>query len=369
MGGKASTPDAPDYFGLAEQQGQQNQWTSLFNSVLANPNLSTPYGSFSYSLGTPDWYGTGTGPGGTPPDGGSGGSSGGDGGAGKFQDGSSYEGPGGIYLPKPTATFTLSPEQQALFDKNQSNSQGLLDLQGDAVGRYNDIMNMSPDASRQRVEDAMYGKQTRYLTPQIEQRQQALDSQLANEGVFRGAEIFGNEQNRFADQRDEAYADARDRAILLGGQEESRIQNQANANLALPFQMYKYMYPFQGVGANAGAAAAPPDIYGAGQNAYSAALNAANANNAASSNMWGDLFGTAASLGSAYLMSGSDARRKRDFRHVATLPNGVKWYSFNWRDGTPGCGVKAQEVAMIVPSAVVEGPDGYLLVDYSRIGG
>lgn len=308
MGGKSSTPDAPDYYGLAEQQGQQNQWTSLFNAALANPSLSTPYGSFNYSLGTPDWYGAG-GPTGQPgaPSGGAdgGGASGSPGGSSSWfgrPTPPGYESPGGVNIPHPTATFTLSPEQQALFNANQSNNQGLSGLQSDAIGNYSDTMG-GAGGSRDAVEQALYNRSTRYLDPQIAQRQGALDSQLANEGVFRGSEIFGNEQGNFADQRDQAYADARDRSILAGGQEESRVQNQANANLALPFQLYKYQYPFQGVGANAGAQAAPPDIYGAGQNAYSASLNSANANNAASSGLWGDLFGLGSTLGAAALFA------------------------------------------------------------------
>jgi outer membrane immunogenic protein len=65
----------------------------------------------------------------------------------------------------------------------------------------------------------------------------------------------------------------------------------------------------------------------------------------------------------------SDVRLKRDIVLVARLEDGLGLYRYRylWSD-TVYVGVMAQEVAFVHPDAVVEGPDGYLRVNYSRLG-
>jgi hypothetical protein len=65
----------------------------------------------------------------------------------------------------------------------------------------------------------------------------------------------------------------------------------------------------------------------------------------------------------------SDIRLKHDIELVARLDNGLGLYRYRylWSD-TEYVGVMAQEVAEVVPDAVVRGSDGYLRVDYGRLG-
>jgi len=65
----------------------------------------------------------------------------------------------------------------------------------------------------------------------------------------------------------------------------------------------------------------------------------------------------------------SDVRLKRDIVLLERLSNGIGLYRYRyvWSD-TIYVGVIAQEVATIVPDAVSLAADGYLRVDYSRIG-
>ena len=65
----------------------------------------------------------------------------------------------------------------------------------------------------------------------------------------------------------------------------------------------------------------------------------------------------------------SDIRLKRDIVDVGHLENGIGLYRYRyiWSDQVY-VGVMAQEVAEIVPDAVVYGDDGYLRVDYARLG-
>jgi Chaperone of endosialidase len=65
----------------------------------------------------------------------------------------------------------------------------------------------------------------------------------------------------------------------------------------------------------------------------------------------------------------SDERVKRDVAEVGRLPNGIRVYRFRyyWSDQV-FVGVLAQEVAQVVPEAVIRGGDGYLRVDYRQLG-
>ena len=65
----------------------------------------------------------------------------------------------------------------------------------------------------------------------------------------------------------------------------------------------------------------------------------------------------------------SDIRLKRDIVQVSRLDSGLGLYRYRykWSDQVY-VGVMAQEVALIRPDAVIRGADGYLRVDYSRLG-
>jgi opacity protein-like surface antigen len=65
----------------------------------------------------------------------------------------------------------------------------------------------------------------------------------------------------------------------------------------------------------------------------------------------------------------SDKRLKRDIAMVARRADGLALYRYRylWSDQV-FVGVMAQEVAIRFPEAITQGPDGYLRVDYDRLG-
>ena len=69
------------------------------------------------------------------------------------------------------------------------------------------------------------------------------------------------------------------------------------------------------------------------------------------------------------IITPSDIRLKRDIVLLDRLPNGIGLYRYRyiWSDQVY-VGVMAQEVAQIVPDAVVRGADGFLRVNYARLG-
>jgi hypothetical protein len=65
----------------------------------------------------------------------------------------------------------------------------------------------------------------------------------------------------------------------------------------------------------------------------------------------------------------SDARLKEDIFPLKRLGNGLGLYRFRYKwSNQQYVGVMAQEVAETNPDAVVSGSDGYLRVDYGRLG-
>jgi Protein of unknown function (DUF3300) len=65
----------------------------------------------------------------------------------------------------------------------------------------------------------------------------------------------------------------------------------------------------------------------------------------------------------------SDARLKHDILMIGHLDNGVGFYRFAYNGGDKVyVGVLAQEVQTVMPEAVERGRDGYLRVDYDRLG-
>jgi hypothetical protein len=65
----------------------------------------------------------------------------------------------------------------------------------------------------------------------------------------------------------------------------------------------------------------------------------------------------------------SDERLKKDIALLEQLPSGLNLYAYRyvWAD-TVYVGVMAQEVASVMPEAVMETPDGHLMVNYRQLG-
>lgn len=78
----------------------------------------------------------------------------------------------------------------------------------------------------QSVIDAFYGQQKSMLDPQWDQRQHDQETQLANMGLSRGSAAWDRENENMNQSRTNAYGEAQRGAILAGGAEASRQENQ-----------------------------------------------------------------------------------------------------------------------------------------------
>jgi hypothetical protein len=108
-----------------------------------------------------------------------------------------------------------------------------------------------------------------------------------------------------------------------------------------------------------------PNILGATQMGYNAAMDQYNAQQAGFGNTMGGLF----SLGSAAISNPfmfSDRRLKRRIKRIGTHESGVGIYEFDMA-GYRQRGVIAQEVAAVRPDLVKRHASGYLTVNYSAL--
>lgn len=205
--GGSSAPATPDYVGAANATAAGNKEAALATGAMNRPTQISPTGSTTWSL----------------------------------KPGADANNPQpGDWIQ----TTSLTEPQQKLLDANNQNqlalagltSQGVQSASG-VVGSKFDTSNLpakagdintSPNqylAERQQVQDALYRRGTQYYDDRYGKQEAALKAELANKGLTEGTEAYRNAMTQFNQDRNTAYADATDRAIAAGGQEQSRIQS------------------------------------------------------------------------------------------------------------------------------------------------
>jgi hypothetical protein len=240
------TPATPDPAKVSAAQTQSNQQTAAYQNALEHGNVSTPYGSQTFT---------------------------------------------GRVDPTTGATvydqnITLAPDQQKLVDMQSQQDlavgqvgNSMLDnisqtygkpvdtsqlpaLQGSvssnplqtSVNGGGQIQNsVNPDGpalqgsldrsqlpqlygaddlegSRQKVSDALYQRQTAYLDPQYAQADQAMRTRLANQGITEGSEAWKNAIDEYDRGKAFSYGQARDSSIAGGLSEMQGLSGIASQN-------------------------------------------------------------------------------------------------------------------------------------------
>lgn len=333
--GKSSAPAAPDYIGAANATAAGNLDAARAAADANRVNQVTPYGNLTYqhdpNAATPDqgW----------------------------------------------TATQTLSPQQQALLDKNNNLSSGLLDTAQSGLDYASGVMSHpGVDTSQlpqvginpgQSYQDAMMSR----IQPQIERENQSSDAQLANQGIMPGSVAYDNAKRVLNQSHNDLLNNATVQGFNTGlASNQNSFQQQA----------YNQMQPINVINAlRTGSQVQNPtftnvpqqqttagaDILGATNAGYQAQLGNVNAQNASRSNMLSGLM----NMGAAGAMYFSDRRLKRNIKRIGIHPIGIGIYSYDYVWGQPHVGVMADEVEKVIPDAVVVHPSGYKMVDYSKI--
>lgn len=358
-GGKA--PKAPDPNVVSDAQTRSNQQTAAFNAAINRTNTYTPAGSSTFTQ-------TGQDASGAP-----------------------------IYRQD----VTLSPDAQALYEQQNRQSRQLGDVAGGMMSRVGDAYSQPLDTSkvpklygaddllgaRQQTQDALYNRQAAYLDPQWGDRERALTTQLANQGVVEGSEAWRNARDQFSRERSFDYDRAREAAILAGQSEVPMLSDVASRNRgqsmqelyserALPLNEFNALRSSSQVDLPQFQGATPvnmagTDVSGNMWNAYQARMDRYNAQQQGSNNIMSGLFGLgAAALSNPAVMAFSDERLKENVEKVGRLPGGPNLYEYEFKadpSDTREIGVMAQEVERTQPSAVSRGPGGYRRVDYAKV--
>jgi hypothetical protein len=257
-------------------------------------------------------------------------------------------------------------------------SQPYQDVLGTTLGGAQNLFGQfgSFDPSQRATE--VFQEQAALLQPQFEQQATQLQNRLFGSGRL-GLRLAGESQGLGAgsgmvqpDALGLGQAQQQTLAQLAAGARQQAFGEQAQlgqmASQALQsglgISQLEQGLMQQGLSAEQARAAA---ALGAGQMElapYATQAEMQQRQQEANAGFFGDAVGAAATYFKA-----SDSRLKTNIEHVNTLPNGLKLYTWDWiRDDIDGptYGVIAQEVAEVIPEAVIQHPEGYLMVNYSH---
>lgn len=210
--GGGSYPQAPDPNVVSAAQTASNIDTAQAQAYLNQTNQVTPFGSLTY---TPTGQTNSQG------------------------------------LPQTQATVTLSPQQQAIADLEQGNTQQLLGAAGPEIGRINSLISTPFDLSSvgpapaadanalKQAQNAYYGLETSQLDPYYAEQQRGLQTQLANQGFVQGDAGYGTAMDDFQRQKDAAYQNASNNAIANAGNYEQQQYGMAQSAYQQQLQNYE----------------------------------------------------------------------------------------------------------------------------------
>jgi hypothetical protein len=157
LGPAPSAPAAPDYTAAAQQTAAGNLDAARQATAANRVNQITPYGNLNYSISGSDPYGN----------------------------------------PTWTATQSLSPDQQQLYQQQMQTSLGLGNLQNQGLGYVQNMLSKPFDTSQLPQSginpgETMQESVLRRLQPQIAQQREMTTAQLANQGIVPGTTAYEN---------------------------------------------------------------------------------------------------------------------------------------------------------------------------------
>lgn len=178
--GSSKAPEAPDYVQAAKAQGQENLKAAIATGRINNPNVYNPYGTQTVTWNN----------------------------------------------DIPTITQTLSDDQQAILRRDNWSKQFAGDASVDSakllrgnLGKNLDFSGLpnAPQSAMQRRDDVINSMMSRIDSDTAGQRN-SKNSELIAAGIRPGTEAYKAAMT----QIDRQYNDARNNAILAGGQEATR---------------------------------------------------------------------------------------------------------------------------------------------------
>lgn len=316
-------PPPPDPKVVAEAQTKSNKETAVANAYLNRVDQTNPFGSSSYQV-------TGTNPDGTP----------------KFSQSTQFSQP-----------------VQGLFDSYMGMTQGMADVgTGQLQGlqqQYSQPFDLNTES-----ENKIVAMQSARLNPELQRQDEGLRNKLSNQGIMEGTEAF----DRAMERQGRTANDARN-SMWLGARQQG--VNEALMQRQLPLNEFNALRT--GAQVSSPQFAGVPQTQQAGTNVagiysdnYNQQMQGYNIEQQSNNAFMGALGGVAGMAAGGWMKS--DIRLKRDIERTGSLPSGLPTYEWQYIWGGPReRGVMAHEARELFPDAVREF-DGFLSVDYSRIG-
>lgn len=193
-------------------------------------------------------------------------------------------------------------------------------------------------------------------------RQQALDSAQKMFGASQAAR-----QQTVSENAAEQGAQDRQRQQAIAEILAQRQTPLNEINALMSGSQVSNPFAMPGVAQNSNVQAAP--MFGAAQAQYGANMDAYNAQQASGGNMMSGLFSLGGAALGAPVGTFSDRRLKTNIKRIGTHVLGIGLYAWDYLWGEHAEGVMADEVLTVMPDAVLQHPSGFMMVDYSMIGG
>lgn len=332
-------PAAPDPVATATAQGNMNQNTATTQQLLNMTNQVTPDGSLTYTQSGNNTF-TGA-------------------------DGKTYT------VPQFTATQTLSPTGQKLYDLTNESKLNLGNAGVTASKKIGDILGTNVNLSNDAVENRLLDLGTKRLQPQFARDEASLRANLINSGIRPGSDAWNTEMTRLSQNKN----DALDQLVLSG---HSTAVNDILTERNQPINEISALMSGSQVGqpnftSTPQTQVAGTDYAGMVQNNYNAQNDQYKTQLAQQNAMMGGLFGLAGTLGGAgvkaaapFIMS-SDRRLKSDIERIGTTKHGLPFYEYTIA-GERQRGVMADEVEKVMPDAVGVDAAGFKTVNYTMLG-
>ena len=260
-------------------------------------------------------------------------------------------------VPRFSVTTTLSPEQQAIKEQQDSASLNLATLGSDLSGTLGDHLRGNFTIDNEATEARLFDLGRARLDPLFAQRDEDLRSRLASQGIKAGSAAYDREMALLGQNQSDAY-----NQLLLTGRgqavnEQLTEENQRIQQISALMSGGQVSQPMFATTPSV-SPAATTDNGSIIANYDNARMNAWQQNQAG----WGSLMG-----GIGGLFSLSDERAKEDMEKIAETDDGIGIFKFKYK-GSPKTqiGLKAQDVAKKKPRAVAIGGDGLLRVNYGE---
>jgi len=326
--GKSKPPAPPDPKETAAGSTSTNIGTAIANTTMGNVNRYTPNGTLEYTQrGSQKWSDPFT--------------------------GKTYD------VPQFSATETLSPGQQAIFDQSQ---QAKLGLSQGANHLSNALAQRSTaPIDTTAVENRLNDLGRQRLDPRFAREQATLENRLANQGLTQGSAAWDAEMQNFGQNKNDAY-----NQLALNGRgqatsEAMALRNQPINEISALLSGSQVQTPNFGI--NSPSKMATTDVAGLVNNNYNQRLGIYNQQQAQQQQLMGGLFG----LFSKGLMA-SDRRLKKDIVLIGNNGLNIYQYRYKWENSNVPLrtGYMAQEVVVKFPDAVRHFGK-WMAIDYSKL--